>query len=204
MKLLILKCKNCDDSFEYLKKYSYTRSLCNKCVKDKNIKAIKYIQNKKLHIKYGRSNGNYKGKILKNCRVCKKEFYVIPYFKAVEKSCSRKCNNEWKSMKYSAEGNPNYVDGRSWEPYKPEFNFALKEKVRERDNRICQECGISEHENVEIFNQKLSVHHVNYVKGDCSEYNLVSLCTPCHNKIPTGNTIYQTKYENILKEAYVA
>ncbi|GAG86075.1 unnamed protein product, partial [marine sediment metagenome] len=40
--------------------------------------------------------------------------------------------------------NPAYIDGRSCEPYTPEFNKQLKELIRNRDGYKCQKCGCSE------------------------------------------------------------
>lgn len=74
--------------------------------------------------------------------------------------------------------NPNWQNGISFEPYSPEFNEALKEKIRERDNRQCQECGIAEKELV----HKLDVHHIDYDKKNNESKNLISLCRECHGK----------------------
>ncbi len=74
--------------------------------------------------------------------------------------------------------NPAWLDGRSFEPYSPEFNNQLKEKIRERDNYECQEC----HKKQEELNEKLSVHHIDYNKKNNNPLNLISLCRKCHTK----------------------
>lgn len=76
---------------------------------------------------------------------------------------------------------PMWRDGASFEPYCPEFNLELKEKIRNRDNRNCQECGTSEL----FLGERLCVHHIdlNKMQGcDGNNWLLVSLCRSCHMK----------------------
>lgn len=75
-----------------------------------------------------------------------------------------------------------WLGGKSFEPYTPDFNNALKEQIRKRDNYTCQICGV--HEN----GVKLGVHHVDYDKTNNQPNNLISLCSgakrthSCHTK----------------------
>lgn len=64
--------------------------------------------------------------------------------------------------------------------YCPKFNFSLKERIRDEFGRTCFLCPTTEEEN----GVKLSVHHVDYNKGQgCGhEWNLVPLCRKCHVK----------------------
>lgn len=68
--------------------------------------------------------------------------------------------------------------GTSFEPYSPCFDSQAKERVRVRDNFICQLCGIPELE----CNHNLSVHHIDYDKLNSNIDNLVCLCKKCHAK----------------------
>ena len=85
--------------------------------------------------------------------------------------------NKGKSMIHSGsfkkyEEHPNWKGGIGNFPYPIEFNKELKEKIRERDNYICQEC-----------NQRgLSVHHIDYDKQNNNPFNLIVLCSHCHAK----------------------
>ncbi len=85
----------------------------------------------------------------------------------------------------------NWQNGKSFEPYAPSWKSQLKEKVRVRDNFICQVCSIPELE----FNKKLDIHHIDYNKKHCRENNLVSLCNSCHTKT-NKNRLYWTNYFN--------
>ena len=83
----------------------------------------------------------------------------------------------------------NWQGGISFEPYDMTFTDVLKESIRQRDNRLCQECGCPECECLRL----LDVHHISYNKKDSSPSNLISLCHSCHNK--TGrNRSYWTKH----------
>lgn len=77
----------------------------------------------------------------------------------------------------------NWKGGASFEPYPPEFNEKLKEKIRERDGYMCQNCGMHQSECRMKFGKKLSIHHKDENKENCSEENLVSLCAKCHSGI---------------------
>jgi hypothetical protein len=72
----------------------------------------------------------------------------------------------------------NWQGGKSFEKYPLLFNEQLKEKIRARDNFICQICGVPELE----FTEKLQVHHIDYEKNNLKEDNLISLCFLCHLK----------------------
>jgi hypothetical protein len=80
---------------------------------------------------------------------------------------------------FYGEQNPNYRGGASNEPWPLEFNETLKEQIRERDNYLCQLCGIPQCE----CTRKLAVHHVDYNKLNCIPENLLSLCTRCNSKV---------------------
>jgi len=69
----------------------------------------------------------------------------------------------------------------SFDPYHSSFNEALKESIRNRDERKCVLCDKSE-----ILNgRRLANHHINGDKMDCRKENLASLCILCNNKNDT-------------------
>lgn len=75
--------------------------------------------------------------------------------------------------------NPAYIDGRSKLPYPSEWTEALREFIRNRDNRVCQLCNKIEKEN----GRKLDVHHIDYDKDNCDPINLITLCVGCNTKV---------------------
>ena len=86
---------------------------------------------------------------------------------------------------------PNWKGGVSFEPYCHKFNKALKEKIRERDDRTCQICGAKEGK------RKHCVHHVNYDESNCDPL-LITLCGSCHRKIHHNKEYYKVKLLKIL------
>lgn len=57
----------------------------------------------------------------------------------------------------------------------------IKQKIRERDNNICQLCGYDGN----IVNQKLYVHHIDFNQGNNLDNNMITLCKSCHAKSHT-------------------
>lgn len=94
------------------------------------------------------------------------------------------------------ENNHQWKGGKTFEIYPREFNDKLKEKIRRRDNYICQNCGIIEEEHVIAFSYVLHVHHIDYNKQNCNEENLITLCNAC-NARANHNRDY---WENFYKE----
>lgn len=77
---------------------------------------------------------------------------------------------------------PNYCHGMGYAPYPLIFSIKFKLLIRQRDNFICQNCGITETEHKKNFNQSLHVHHIDYNKQNCNESNLITLCHLCNTK----------------------
>lgn len=71
------------------------------------------------------------------------------------------------------EKHPRWLGGVSDEGYPIKFNQQLKDKVKKRDHYTCQYCGSK---------KKLSIHHIDYNKKNCSLKNLIALCNSCHSK----------------------
>ena len=117
----------------------------------------------------GENNGQWKGVPFKKvCETCGIEFRRYNG-QVNQRFCSMKCRD------ISGENNPAWIDGRSFELYCPKFDLKLKEKIRNRDNRNCQECGESEL----FLGERLCVHHVdlNKMQGcDGHDWYLISLC----------------------------
>lgn len=73
--------------------------------------------------------------------------------------------------------------------YGSEFDNALKEQIRFRDQYKCRMCGCSQLEN----GKQLDVHHVDYNKNHNIQKNLISLCMKCHRKT-NSNREYWKQY----------
>ena len=73
--------------------------------------------------------------------------------------------------------NPNWRGGLCYYPYTAEFSNKLRQKIRKRD-KVCQICGRTKEEE----GQNLAVHHIDHIKKNCSEDNLIALCKSCNSK----------------------
>jgi len=127
------------------------------------------------------------------CILCKKE--INKYIKAKHcKSCSRKVaiknggfmpkynkkhTTESKKLislnrtgKCLLEKNPNWLGGKSFEPYTVDWTRTLKKSIRERDHYICKICCAD----------GCFIHHIDYNKKNCNPNNLITLCHSCHSK----------------------
>lgn len=94
-----------------------------------------------------------------------------------------KTSNKMQNRNYEGKCNPNYIDGKSNEPYPLEFNEELKLKIRKRDNYTCQICDVTEEEYITVFGISLCVHHIDYDKQNCDEGNLITLCNQCNIRV---------------------
>jgi transposase len=89
-------------------------------------------------------------------------------------------------VEISGEKNPFWKGGQ--EPYGEGWTDEKRQMVLERDEYLCQSCGISQEEHKESTGQGLHIHHVqpaNQVDDPVkrnAESNLVSLCSSCHSK----------------------
>ena len=93
------------------------------------------------------------------------------------------------SLAQSGPNHSNWQGGISYEPYAPEFNQPLKDRIRWRDNFICQfpGCGLAE------AGRHHHVHHIDYDKKNNCESNLILLCN-YHNVVVNGSRQQWTKY----------
>lgn len=85
------------------------------------------------------------------------------------------------------------------EPYPAKFNKQLKLHIRERDNHICQNCGMTEEEHLIKYQKPLEVHHINYDKNNCYESNLITVCKHC-NLLANGFRDYWFAYYTYIME----
>lgn len=91
---------------------------------------------------------------------------------------------------------PNWKGGISNKPYPFNFNKELKELIRKRDNYQCQLCGMPECENI----KKLNIHHIDYIKKNCSPDNLISLCIKCNPKVNFKRNYWTDYFKKKMEE----
>lgn len=80
------------------------------------------------------------------------------------------------SIRNSLERHPQWLGGKSFEPYGMDFDRELKSLIRKRDKYTCRLC------NVKQINKKFHIHHIDYDKRNNNPDNLITLCNSCHMK----------------------
>jgi hypothetical protein len=86
--------------------------------------------------------------------------------------------------------------------YSKLFDIPLKDRIRERDNYVCQRCDITEialNEGANI-ERNLTIHHINYDTTDTNDYNLISLCTSCNFAVNTHKNYWKKHFTDKLRE----
>lgn len=81
-----------------------------------------------------------------------------------------KCRNTFRSKERSG----TWQGGISRLPYSADWTPDLKRTIRRRDNNKCRICGVGW--------RRLDIHHINYIKDDLTNTNLITLCRSCHSK----------------------
>jgi hypothetical protein len=164
------------------KRFYSQNNKCNLCEKLITNKAtyckicfaiINYISSPLSNIKFGENAPNYKhGKSCKN-----KKYYCIDCGKEISKSSGI------------------YGKGRCGSC----ATKKLKTKIRNRDSYMCQLCGNTTKDSLELFGRNLDVHHIDYNKENLNFKNLISLCPSCHMKSNTNRDYWFAYYTYITE-----
>ncbi len=118
---------------------------------------------------------------------------VKAYFKTKKGKEQAKKHSKFCSLTNKGHNNPNWKGGLSCLPYSPDFDNNLKDLIRLRDNYLCQLCGKLQIEELNKFNHKLIIHHINYNKLNSLPDNLITVCSSCNSKV-NGNRDYWTAF----------
>ena len=143
----------------------------------------------KLKIKNPRRwNGKDREKLSKHI----KEIMNNPIIKELLSKKNKERILSGKNFTIFKEGSlhPNWLGGKSFEPYDEKFKAKFKEKVKQRDNNKCILCG---------SDRRLSIHHIDYNKlNTCSE-NCICLCNSCHSKTNKNRKYWESFFKIKLK-----
>jgi len=89
-----------------------------------------------------------------------------------------------------------WIDGRSFEPYPPEWTPTLCESIRQRDGYRCQLCGVLQRE----YFLKLGVHHIDYNKENLDPMNLITLCNRCNTKVNSNREVWMRYFRKKMEK----
>jgi len=96
---------------------------------------------------------------------------------------------------FCGEKHPNWQGGKSFELYSLEWTNQLREQIRKRDKHICQLCGKKQKNDKRI----LDIHHIDYIKQNCTEKNLIALCRKCNIKVNTNRDYWYAYFTYIME-----
>lgn len=132
--------------------------------------------------------GRLSEKYTRHCAECGKPF-KRPKWKLFGNQlyCSNECTAKARRMPDSTRS-----------IYNHEFTESLKEQIRKRDDRTCQECGVSGR----YTRRRLAVHHIDYDKTNCHPSNLIALCDSCHSKTNYNRKYWKRRYQKLLKQRF--
>ena len=194
-KRILATCDECG-KIRAIRMYSY-HSLCMSCSQKGRVPWNKGKISEFLIGKIGDKSLAWKGGEVKRiCTVCGNEFYVPQC--QVKKGYGNYCSISCSTKSRAGEEAANWKGGLSFEPYCIKFNKDYKEGIRERFERKCFLCDMTEEGN----GRALDVHHVNYNK-DCGCDDTVCICVPlchsCHSKTNGNRDYWQTLIMQKLK-----
>lgn len=158
---------------------------------------------KKGHISWMKGRTS---KIETKCLYCHKKILKIPYIIKNRKHhfCNVYCYTKFRynkkrpehSKRMSGEGNPSFKNWASREPYGIAWSEQFKEMIRKRDNYVCVLCNKPQGQ------EKLNVHHIDYIKTNIFPQNCISLCKHCHLLTNNNREHWKTFFQNLLTELY--
>lgn len=152
---------------------------------------------RKINPLIGEKNPNFKGgDVSLKCDICGKEIFRCRAGIKEHNFCSRICYGKWISLNKSGENASNWQGGIGNFPYPFCFDDELKEKIRTRDNFICQCCRMTEEEHLIVIGTKLHIHHIDYNKENCNEENLITVCTACNTRANYNKDYWINFYRN--------
>lgn len=127
----------------------------------------------------------------KTCEVCGAPYSVPRSHAHRYHCCSNACGAIRRGQVQSGTQNPNWRGGLSRLPYP--WNFReISKRVIQRDHETCQgpECrGID---------RRLTTHHIDYNKGNCSPTNLITLCSSCNSRANFDRPMWAGVYVAIM------
>ena len=114
----------------------------------------------------------------------------------------KKLQSEWIKNNRIGEKNPNWLGGKSFEPYTLDFNKQFKEAIRIRDNYTCQLCSIFEDDHLQLHSRRLAIHHTDYDKKNTFPQNCITLCMRCNILVNKDREIWTKHFQDLLKKLY--
>lgn len=139
-----------------------------------------------------RGSGTSKGRtVTKVCEVCSKEFAVFASHESRFHCCSKACSHQRRAAITAGEANPNWLGGMSRHGYPWDFR-AISKAIIERDGSKCMNPTCRGED------ARLTAHHIDYDKSNCSPSNLICLCSSCNSRANFNRSDWQALYSGMI------
>jgi len=79
-----------------------------------------------------------------------------------------------------------------------EFWQKIKKNILDRNNYICQLCGITNG----IDSNPICCHHIDYNRNNMKESNLVTLCKKCNGRVNSKREYWVDYFHNLLQQKF--
>ena len=108
------------------------------------------------------------------------------------------CHHQDNIIKFTGIGNPNWRGGLSYEPYCELWTTEYKNYIKQRDGYKClNPCCKS------LNKRNLVVHHIDYNKKNCDQFNLITLCNTCNTEANFNRNWHKSWYKAIIIRRYI-
>ena len=125
------------------------------------------------------------------CEVCGGVFFVFKSHAHKWHCCSKECSHKRRSEIMAGDKNPNWNGGLSRLPYP--WNFKkISRSIISRDGFRCQ------NPNCDGSDVRLTSHHIDYDKQNCSGSNLITLCSACNSMANFNRGYWSALYSSII------
>jgi 5-methylcytosine-specific restriction endonuclease McrA len=166
-----LECPTCGDSFQVKTSHAPRRKYCsNECYAEGKAEIT------------GPDHPLWE-RVEMECGVCGSAFYSKPAHTERREYCSKECLATAQEDRVGP-AHPSWIPGET--RYGSGWTKNIKQEVRERDDRVCQVCGMTSIQHRMKHGCRLHVHHIiparkfdESGKGNEPD-NLVTLCAGCH------------------------
>jgi len=195
-----INCCDCEKELHKLACYRGDKR-CRSCARKEQYRL--YPETNPCFGKYGNKHPTFKGGIesrKRYCKDCNKELNHTACY-----DNDKRCKHCARISQYkNPENHPMWLGGLSRFPYTIEFNASLKESIRIRDDYKCQCCYKNEEQELKELNKVLSIHHIDYNKENCSDINLISLCSSCNTKVNKNRDYWFSYFTELISTILVS
>jgi len=176
-------------------------SRCISCSREKNAKAqrldINYVRRHFEKENYILLDDEYRGAQVKLNYICSEGHHGAIRWNGWQqgKRCSI-CSSIKQGIRISGHNHPQWEGGIARKPYCSDWTKEYKNYIKERDGDRCLNPNCSNK-----FSD-LHVHHIDYNKENCDQFNLITLCISCNSRANSHREWHKSWYQAVMYRRY--